>query len=101
MIDLTQSHKTRAGWIVTLHGLNLHNSTGAQNTFPLQGTARHPDKPRTKRYCLWTLEGRARSHGPHHDDLVTLPPILTAPAHPCTDCVGKPLTPYSALKAAW
>jgi hypothetical protein len=71
-LDTTCKYITRAGHIVTLHETVLKNSCGDLVTFPLKGSVKNPNRPRSQsRYQIWTLDGRANVLGQHPDDLMT------------------------------
>lgn len=96
--DLTREYTTRSGDRVVLHGFVPYNSAGDLVSFPIKGTVIIKDHPRRKRNQIWNLQGRNRPLKEHPFDIMDLPPVLTSPASPCADCVGKPITPPKGLK---
>lgn len=84
--DTTREYRTRNGDRVVLHEFVPTNFLGELVTFPVKGTVIKKDKPRSKRFNIWTLEGRSMAIGEHTDDIINMPPVLLSPPPGCIDC---------------
>lgn len=75
MLDITDTSRayiTRRGDRVVIHEVVRKNALGNEVTFPVKGTVINRENPRSKRYEIFTLEGRARVLKEHDNDIVGL-----------------------------
>ncbi len=89
--DTTREYRTRSGDRVVLHECVPFNSLGERVTFPIKGTIIKKDRPRSKRFNIWTTEGRSRALGQAPDDIIDMPPVLGVTPAPCLDCDTAPV----------